>query len=224
MSLDLFFHPRKTDFDTVRAADFSPTPAQLRVRRKHIDSLLARYPQSRLVGDYTKGHIADFPVGDLQVFPGYLHLSFHGKADGLDRLRAVVDGLCDDGWLCIDPQDAGFATGSPARLRSFDELIGSRFSGLSLLREWVCGIALDLSWDGDEDDGRTARIEFVRASRCSLPDPMTLLNARVIKVDCGEGATEFDDLQMEFDTGAVLQIHGCLFNKGVISPPRRRSR
>ncbi len=53
---------------------------------------------------------------------------------------------------------------------------------------------------------------------------MTLLKARVIKVDYGEGATEFEDLQLAFDTGAVLQIHGCLFNKGIVSPPRRRAR
>jgi hypothetical protein len=222
MSLDLFFHARKTDFDTVRAADYTLSAAQLRARRKQIDALLARYPQSRLVGDCTQGYIADFPVGELQIFPGYLHLSFHGKADGLDRLRVVVDGLSDDGWLCVDPQDAGFATGSPTRMQSFDELLGSQFTGLSLLREWVCGIALDLSWD--DGDGRTARIEFVRASGCSLPDPVTLLKARVIKVDYGEGATEFEDLKLEFDTGAVLQIHGCLFNKGIISPPRRRAR
>lgn len=224
MSLDLFFHPRKTDFDSVRAADYSLTPTQLRARRKQIDALLARYPQSRLVGDCTQGHIADFPVGELQIFPGYLHLSFHGGAEGLDRVRAVVDGLAKDGWLCEDPQDAGFATGSPARMQSFDELLGARFTGLSLMREWLCGIALDLSWDGDEDDGRTARVEFVRASSCTLPDPLSLLKARVVKVDYGEGATEFDDLRLDFDSGAVLQIHGCILHKGVISPPRRRAR
>ena len=38
MALDLYFHPPKTHFDAVRAADYAPTPAQQRARRKQIDA------------------------------------------------------------------------------------------------------------------------------------------------------------------------------------------
>lgn len=223
MSFDLFFHPRKTRFETVRAADFAPTPAQQRARRKQIDALLSRYPQCKLEGDSARGYIADFPVGELHVFPGYLHLSMHGTPD-LNQLQSIVDHFASDGWLCEDPQNAGFAGGSATRMQSFDQLIGSRFTGLQLLREWSSGIALELSWDGDEDDGRTARIEFVHAGGCTLPDPLTLLKARVARVDFGEGATAFDDFELGFDNGALLQIHGCVFHKGMLSAPRRRPR
>lgn len=226
MALDLYFHPPKTHFDAVRAADYAPTPAQQRARRKQIDALLARYAPCQLVGDTLRGHLADFPIGELYLHPGYLHLSVHGTPD-LGALQAVIDGLASDGWLCVDPQDAGFASGSPARMQSFDEVIGSRFVGVRLLRNWASGIALELAWDADEDDGRTAQIEFVHASGCALPDPMTLLKARVARVDfrAGQpGTGAFDDLRLAFDSGAVLEINGCVFHKGTITAPRRRRR
>lgn len=226
MSLDLYFHAPKTDFNVVRAADYAPTATQQRSRRKLIDALLTRYSPCKLVGDAASGYIADFPLGELQVFPGYLHLSVHGTPD-LSQVHAVVDVFASAGWLCVDPQDAGFASGAPARMQSFEELIGSRFVGVRLLRDWASGLALELAWDGNGDDGRTALIEFVHASGCSLPDPMTLLKARLVSVDFRggqSGTAEFDNLHLVFDSGAVLQIQGCVFHKGTITAPRRLRR
>jgi hypothetical protein len=226
MSLDLYFHPPKTDFDTVRAADYAPTAAQQRAQRKLIDALLTRYSSCKLVGDAMSGCIADFPLGELRVFAGYLHLNVHGTPD-LSQVQAVVDEFASAGWLCVDPQDAGFASGSPARMQSLDELIGSRFVGLRLLRDWASGLLLEWAWDGHGDDGRTAQIEFVHASGCAMPDPMTLLKARLASVDFRggqSGTADFDNLHLVFDSGASLQIHGCVFHKGTIMAPRRRRR
>lgn len=226
MSLDLFFHPRKSDFASVRAPDFVPTPAQQRARRKLIDALLVRYPGCTLGGDIERGWLQEFPHGELSWFPGYLYLSVHGHPDP-EVLHAFVDALEADGLVCFDPQDAGFATGSPARIESFDGLIGSRFVGIRLLRDWVSGIALELAWDGDEDDGRVAQLEFAHALGCTLPDPMKLLKARVTRVD-PEGPFNqiecFDYLDLHFDNGVVLAVRGCVYHKGTISPPRRRRR
>lgn len=222
MALDLFFHPRKSDFESLRTPDFAPTPAQQRARRKLIDALLARYPGCSLGGDALRGSLQGFPHGELSWFPGYLHLSVHGNPN-LQVLRAVVDGLETDGLVCIDPQDAGFATGSPRRMQTFEELIGSRFVGVRLLRDWNTGLAIDCAWD--DDDGRTAVIEFYHVSACAMPDPMTLVRAHIAAVDYRAGAAgtgEFDELELRFNQGGVLQLRGCVYKQGLIAARRRR--
>lgn len=168
MALDLYLHPRKGDFEALREADFSPTSTQQRTRRKAIDALLARHGGCSLDGDPLSGRVRDFPLGELQLFPGYLHWSLHGEPDH-DAVHAIVAGFVADGWVCVDPQQAGFAD-APAgatALAPFDQLIGAEFLGVSLLRDWGAGLQLDFAL---ADGGRCAWSSSTsRNARCPIP-------------------------------------------------------
>jgi hypothetical protein len=218
MALDLYFHPRKGDFEALRAADFSPTSTQQRARRKAIDALLARHGGCSLDGDPLSGRVRDFPLGELQLFPGYLHWSLHGEPDH-DAVHAIVAGFVADGWVCVDPQQAGFAD-APAgatALASFDQLIGAEFLGVSLLRDWGAGLQLDFALA----DGRPVRLEFVHFTQCPLPDPAVLLGRRVCAVDYRQD--RFDTLSFDFGDGIAVSVVECVPNGGTIGPaPKRR--
>lgn len=184
MSLDLFFVAKKPDFATLRAADFAPTPALLRARRKLIDAICAHWPGTTLVGDPSRGHLAGFPVGELTLAPGYLSWSLHGVEDEAP-IHAIVNWFLAQQMVCEDPQDAGFGNRDLKRgqqrdtLESFDELVGAQFVGVRLLRDWVSGLATEWILA----DGSVASVQFAHFRASTLPDLGLLIGSRVVAVD-----------------------------------------
>jgi hypothetical protein len=219
LALDLYFHPRKTTLESVRAADFAPTPARLRAQRKAIEALLARHPECLLVGDASRGHLQGFP-GELTIHPGFLHWSLHGDIDR-DAVLARVEAFEGDGWTCADPGDAGFGSGTrgDGSLEDWNQLIGAEFVGMALLRDWGARLALDFTLA----DGRPVRLDFMHFGTCRLPELASLLKCRLAAVIHEQG--HFDTLRMTFDNGEVLAVEACVPNGGAIGArPGRRGR
>ncbi len=219
MSLDLFFVPRKLTLDQARSADFDPTPAMLRSRRKLLEELLDAYPGSRIEGDPMQGRISDFSHGEIALAPGYLFWSLHGVTDEAP-IHEIVTWFHAQGMVCEDPQDAGFGNRDLKRgearvkLNSFDDLIGARLSGIRLLREWGSGILTEWTLA----DGHYALIQFVRFETCRLPDFGKLLESKVIGVYFD--SQQFDTLKVYFENDLELVLEGGVFQKWSVQAKR----
>lgn len=215
MALDLYFHPPRLALETLRAPDYRLSPARQRAQRTLVQGLLARHPDCTLQGDALQGTLSGFP-GQLSLYPGYLHWSLHGEVDR-DAVLAVVEALEADGWHCTDPQEAGFDSRSrrAQALRHWDQLLGARFVGLSLDRNWGARLRIDVEWP----DGRSAQADLMHIGRARIPELSTLLHATLSAVDV-QGGT-FEDIELRFDNGETLRLEGCVSNGGTLTPARR---
>lgn len=215
MALDLSFVPRKLTLADATSPDLVVTPAMRRARRKLVDDLLAAHPGTRLEGDPTQGHLADFPRGELSFRPGYVDWALHGVEDAAP-IHAIVNWFHERGLVCEDPQDAGFANRDLKRgeqrstLTSFEDLVGAEFIGVRLLREWVSGIATEWTLA----DGSHALVQFVRFESCRLPDLGPLLTKKVIGVHFESGP--FDTLRVFFESDLEFGLEGAVFQKSVV--------
>ncbi|MGQ0801664.1 MAG: hypothetical protein ACT4NL_16320 [Pseudomarimonas sp.] len=215
MSLDLFFVSRKPAFSELRAADFTPTPAMQRARKKLIKELIEAFPGTRLEGNESKGHFADFPRGDLSVMPGYLSWSGHGVTDQAP-IHDLVTWFREHGLICEDPQDAGFGNRDLKRdeerteLESFEELVGAAFVGVRYMREWGNGI----SFDWILADGCAANVQFVHFQKCCLPDLGPLVKQQVIGVHFETG--HFNTLRVFFPDDQELLLEGAIFKQSSV--------
>jgi hypothetical protein len=215
MSLDLFFVTRKPAFSELRDADFTPTPAMLRARRKLFKELVEAFPGTRLEGDETRGHFVDFPRGELSVLPGHLSWCGHGVTDEAP-IHEMVAWFRDHGLICEDPQDAGFGNRDLKRgeertsLESFEELVGAALVGVRFMREWGNG----LGFDWELADGSRAAVQFVHFQSCHLPDLGRLVTQRVIGVHFE--SDHFDTLRLFFPGDLELRLEGAIFQKSVV--------
>ena len=219
MALDLYFVSRKLTLDEARSPDLVPTPAMLRARRKLIADLIEAHPGSRIDGDAVQGHVADFPLGEMTLAPGHVSWSLHGVKDE-SPVREIVDWFHARGMVCEDPQDAGFGNRDLKRgttrtgLDSFEDLVGGRFCGIRLLREWVSGILTEWTLA----DGRHAQIQFVHFKNGSVPDLGKLIDAKVIGVHFE--SQEFDTLYVYFEQDLTLTLDGAVFQKWSVQARR----
>ncbi len=221
MSLDLFFVPRKPTFEERRCAAFAPTPATTRFRRKVLTEFPAAYPGASLEGDINNGRIANFS-GDMDLHPGYIFWSQHGVTD-VEPVHAVVKWFHAHGFVCEDPQDAGFGNRDlksgeeRVTLHHWEELIGSAFIGIRLLPEWSAGIAMEWTLA----DGSHAVVQFVRFELCQLPDLGLLLTRKVISTSfqtCDPVTLlGFDTLRVLFEGDLELLLEGGVFQKSVVT-------
>lgn len=220
MSLDLFFVPRKPTFEERRATDFKPNPGMTRVRKTLVADLVADYPPTRLEGDETVGYLADFPLGDLRLTAGYVSWTLHGVTDEAP-VHAVVDWFFRHGHVCEDPQDAGFANrylkpGSErVTLDSYEDLVGGKFVGLRLQREWGYGLGLDWLLA----DGSTCSIDFVTFRACRLPDVGPLVEQTVVGIDLQRGDASqgvYDTLRVFFPDDRELVVENAVCRKTVV--------
>lgn len=219
MALDLFFLPRKLSIEEVRSSDFVPTPASIRARKKLLAKLLEAHPGSTIEGDPMQGRVANFGLGVLTLTPGFLSWSLHGVTDE-SPIRDIVDWFHDQDMVCADPQDAGFDNRDLKRgarrsgLTSFEDLVGARFSGIRLLREWVSGIVTEWTLA----DGSYALIQFVCFRTCRLPELGRLLENPVIGVNYE--TEEFSTLTVYFEHDLELVLEGLAFQKWSVHAKR----
>jgi hypothetical protein len=216
MALDLYFHPRKTELDALRAPDYKPAPARVKAQRKAIESLLARHPACTLQGDALGGRIEGF-AGELSLHPGYLHWCLHGEVDQASVL-ATVEAFEGDGWVCHDPQGAGYGSADrrDSPMRDWDDMIGAEFVGLSLLRDWGARLNLDFTLA----DGRPLRVDIMHFGGCQIPELSTLLKSKVCGVQIHPGS--FDLVDIDFDNGQTLRVENCVPNGGTIGAKTKR--
>jgi hypothetical protein len=220
MSLDLFFVPRKPAFKQLRDSDFSPTPAMLRARKKLVANLISEFPTTQLQGTETEGSLVDFPRGEMTFFPGYILWSLHAVTDE-EPVHAVVSWFLQQGHVCEDPQDAGFANRDLNRgsvrttIESYEDLVGAQFIGLSLQREW--GFGMGTAWL--LADGSSASIDFFFA-RCHLPELGELVDQRVSGVHLEPGRPErgeYPTLRVLFPGDLEITIEKAIYRKSTVT-------
>ena len=189
MALDLFFVPVKLDYADARDPEFAPNATQRRARRKLLDAIAAPHDGARIGDDATEGLVVGFPLGELVAHPGYFHWSLHGVTD-TSPVAAVVEWFREQGLVCEDPQNAGFAnreqkkTKVQEHLRDFDALVGARLLAIELSEPPLHGVLL--SWI--VADGRLAELAFIHHTRCEVPANVTaLIHDRIAAVTVEPG-------------------------------------
>ena len=217
MALDLFFVPEGLNLKRARARKRMDAAAAV-ARQALVSALEQDFPGTRFIGTAgpSKGHVENFPLGEISVEPGYWHWSLHGEADE-SQIRSIVDWFRANQMRCADPQDAGFGNLQPdkaATLASWDELNGA---GLTRLRHTLSGSTLELYFQ--LADGRYLCSEYGGAVTLALPaDMRALRDGKVLKVE-QMPAQIFDQYSLHFDNGLLLSFEAAMVKHTISANP-----